>query len=228
MIEESFDDLSAYSEERLQNIAHDQIWRGSGTEIDPFVVQNANILGQAILIRKSSLYLSFINCNFNHAQFEGCKNILFENCAFNKLVLKKCKKFKIEGSFVTDLNFKSIRDVLFSKSIILNVSNKFRIKNTVFNDCQLNNDFLDYILKKSRSGFYSKIKEVITAIIIIFSFMILYRFMFMFSVFNFVEVMNLLLFAGIIIGLLIFLLFSLIYEYGIKKRHPRIKILSTE
>ncbi|MFX1419735.1 MAG: hypothetical protein ACFE9N_12510 [Promethearchaeota archaeon] len=228
LTEERFDDLLSYTEQRLQSLAHDQIWKGKGTESDPFIVQNANILGQAILLNKSSLFLSFINCNFNHAQFERCKNILFENCTFSKLVLKKCKKFNIERSFITDLNFSRIRDISFKKSIIFKVSTKFRIKNAVFDDCQINNDFLDYVLKKSMSGFYSKIKEIVSAFIIILSFTIFYRFIFMFSVFNSFELMNLLLFFGIVIVLLTFLLFSLIYEYGIRKRHPRIKILYTK
>ena len=226
-IEEKFDEILSYSEQRLQCLAHDQIWKGKGTELDPFVVENANILGQAILLRKSSLCISFINCNFNHAQFEGCQNILLKNCTFSKLILKKCKKFKIEKNFITDLSFSRIRDIVFKESIILNVSTKFRIKNTVFNNCQINNDFLDYILKKRRSGFYSKIKEIVTASIIILSFTIFYRFLFMCYVLNSSEIINLILFIGIIITLLTFYLFSLLYEYGVKKKHPKIKILNT-
>ena len=227
LIEENVDSLSSYTEQRLQSIAHDQIWKGKGTEKDPFIVQNANILGQAITLTKSSLYLSFINCNFNHAQFEDCKNIFLKNCTFNNLILKKCMKFKIENSFITNLSFSRIKFIEFIKSIIFNVFSKFRIKNTVFKDCQINNDFLDYILKKSNSGFYSKIKEIITAFIIILSLTLFYRSFFMFYVFNYSEIANILLYFIIIIALVAILLFSLLYEYLVIKKHPKIKILST-
>ncbi|TKJ19519.1 MAG: hypothetical protein CEE43_15280 [Promethearchaeota archaeon Loki_b32] len=93
-------DIFFYSEQRLQRLAHDQIWKGKGTESDPFVIKNANILGQAILINNSSLYISFVNCNFDQAQFEGCHNILLKDCTFGKLVLSRCKSFKINTCFV--------------------------------------------------------------------------------------------------------------------------------
>ncbi|UCD00588.1 MAG: hypothetical protein JSV23_06775 [Promethearchaeota archaeon] len=225
--EERFNDLLLYSEQRLQHLAHVQIWKGNGTESDPFIVGNANILGQAILLKNSSLHISFINCNFDHAQFEGCQNILLDNCTFGKLVLRKCKKFKIDKSYMTDLSFSRTKDVLFKNSIILNVSTKFRIKQIFLKGCQINNSFLDYILKKNCSGLYSKIKEFITSIIIILCIFNSYRLIFLYYFLNSSEIINLLSFIGIIIALVIFLLLSLLYESIVKKKHPKIKILSS-
>ena len=149
-----------------------------------------------------------------------------ENCTFNKLVLCKCKRFKIKNSFITDLSFSKTKDISFKTSIIFNTSTKFRNNKICFNDCQINNDFLDFILKKSGTGLYSKTKEIVTAIITILSFSIFYRYVFIRYFFNALEVLNVLLLIGIIITLLMFLLFSLFYESVVKKKYPKIKIIN--
>ncbi|MFX0081555.1 MAG: hypothetical protein ACFE94_07375 [Candidatus Hodarchaeota archaeon] len=229
LTEERFEYLLSYSEERLQSLAHEQIWKGKGTKFDPFVVKNANILGQAILLNKTFSHLSFFNCNFDFAQFEGCQNILLKNCTFKKLVLYKCKKFKFDESSITDLNFSKAKDISFKNSIIFNVSTKFRIKNIRFNNCQVNNDFLDYVLSKSCGGLYSKTKELVTTLIIILGFIFLPRFIYLLFILNPSEIiLLLLLFIRITTLLLIFLLISYLYENMVKKKHPKIKILNNK
>ena len=226
--ETRFGEMLSYSEQQLQSLAQDQIWKGKGTEFDPFVVENANILVQAIVLKKSSLYISFINCNFDLAQFESCQNIILENCTFNKLVLCKCKRFKINKSFITDLSFKKTKEVSFKTSIIFNTSTKVRNRKIVFKDCQINNNFLDFILKKSRTGLYSKTKEIVTAIITILSFSIFYRFFFIRYLLISSEIVNILLCIGVILTLLLFLLFTLFYESVVKRKNPKIKILNNK
>lgn len=225
LTEDNLKYISSYSEQRLQSLANEQIWKGKGTELDPFIVKNANILGQAFLLNKTALYVSFINCNFDQVHFKGCQNILLKNCTFKKLVLYKCKKFQIDDSFITDLCFSKTKHISFKNSIIFNVSKKYRIKSIVFKDCRINNSFLDYILKKSNSGLYSETKEIIISMIIIFIFLILCELIFMYFIINSPELGILILHIGITLLLLIFLLFSFFHEYKLKKKRPKIKIL---
>jgi len=218
-------DISFYSEQGLQQIAHDQIWNGKGTESDPFIIQNANILGQAILIKNSSLYISFINCNFNHAQFEGCCNILLKDCTFEKLVLRRSKNFKINTSYISDIELSRTKQITFKKSIIINISTKFkRIKNITLEDCQINNDFLNYILNNNNRGFYPKIKEIIQSIIILFIYLIFYRLYWRTYDLESSDIVNVLLIFGLTVFLLLFLLFSFFCHCLVKRKNPKLLI----
>ncbi len=195
-------DIIFYSEQRLQQIAHDQIWNGKGTESDPFVIKNANILGQAILIKNSALYISFINCNFDRAEFEGCRNILLKDCTFEKLVLNKSKSFAINTSYISDIELSRIKQITFKKSIIIDMSTKFkRIKNIILEDCQINNDFLNYILNNDNRGFYPKIKEIIQSFMIMFGYFIFYRLFWRTYDLEYSDIVNLLLIFGLIVSL---------------------------
>ncbi|MFW9970294.1 MAG: hypothetical protein ACFFDF_08850 [Candidatus Odinarchaeota archaeon] len=225
--EESLNNSELYSERRLQHLAHDQIWKGKGIETDPFLVENANILGQAFLIKKSSLHISFVNCNFEHAQFESCKNILLKHCTFKTLLLHKSEKFNISNCYISNLKFSRTNEVNFRNCIISDVSQKFRIKRLIFERCQINNQFLEDILKKQNSGFYSKIKDIIGSYIIIMLLFMFYRLFWTPYDLNNSDLNILLLMSSIIIVSLLVLSFLSFCEYLTKKKRPRI-IISDE
>ncbi len=212
-----------YSEQGLQNLADDQIWKGKGTENDPFIIENANILGQAFSIKKCSIYISFIECNFEHAQFDSCKNIVLKNCTFGKLVLKNSLKFEITNCFISNLKLSLIKEIFFCKSVIIGVSTKFKIKNIIFEDCQINNEFLNYILKKQGSGFYSKIKEIMGFYIIILLLFVFYRLFWTPYELTYSDVTGLSIIASVIIALFAISISSSICEYFFKKRLPIIR-----
>jgi hypothetical protein len=217
-------DIIFYSEQGLQNLADDQIWKGKGTENDPFVIENANILGQAFSIKSCSLHISFIDCNFDNAQFDSCKNIVLKNCTFETLSLKKSMNFKINNCFITDLKLSKIKEINFSKTVIIGVSTKFRIKKIIFEDCQINNEFINYILRKQLSGFYSKIKEIMGFYIIILLLFVFYRLFWTPYELTYSDVRSLFVIASVIIALLAISISSSICEYFIKKRLPKITV----
>ncbi|MFX0024219.1 MAG: hypothetical protein ACFE9S_17970 [Candidatus Hermodarchaeota archaeon] len=212
-----------YSEQGLQNLANDQIWKGKGTENDPFVIENANILGQAFSIKKCSLHISFIDCNFDHAQFDSCKNIMLKNCTFETLLLKNSMKFEINNCFVSDLKLSRIKEISFCKTVIIGVSTKFKSKNIIFEDCQINNEFINYILRKQLSGFYSKIKEIMGFYIIILLLFVFYRLFWTPYKLTNSDVRSLFIITSVIIALLAISISSSICEYFIKKKLPIIK-----
>ena len=101
-IENGLDEGFLYSEQHLRTLAYDQIWKGKGVEHDPFIIENANVLGQTIFIKKSALALSFKNCNFDQVLFETCENVSMHNCTFRKLSLKRCKEFEFDSCYISD------------------------------------------------------------------------------------------------------------------------------
>ncbi|MFW9818380.1 MAG: hypothetical protein ACFFE5_02125 [Candidatus Thorarchaeota archaeon] len=212
-----------YSQQGLQTLADDQIWKGKGTDDDPFIIENANILGQAFSIKKCSLYISFIDCNFDHAQFDSCKHISLMNCTFETLSLKNSMKFDINNCFISDLKLSGTKVINFKKTIVLDVSKKFRIKKIIFKDCQINNEFLNYILRKQSSGFYSKIKEIMGFYIIILLLFVFYRLLWTPYELTYSDLRSLFIITSIIVALLAISISSSICEYFMKKRLPIIK-----
>ena len=228
LTEESFDDILSYSEKRLQNLAHEQIWKGTGTELDPFIIENANILGHSIIITDTSMYISFINCNFDHAKFEGCKNVILDNCAVRKLVLSRCEKFRIDSSYISNLDFSRLNQIYFRNSIILDVTANFKINNIFFEDCQINDDFQDSVLRKIYKRHYSKIIGELFSYIIIFSAFVFYRIFYMYYIFNSSDTINLILVIGLFFSILTLIWYSLYSKYLIKKKHRKISILNNK
>ena len=146
VIEDGIVNITLYSEETLKNLAYQQIWKGNGTKTDPFIIKNSNILGQEIIIKNSSLFLSFFNCNFDHVIFERSSNISLKHCTFNKLEVIKCSQFEITSSYISDLSMSKITDFQFKKSSIIEVSTRSKILEIIFEDCDINDNFLDSII----------------------------------------------------------------------------------
>lgn len=226
--EERFEEMLSYSEQRLECLAHDQIWKGKGTELDPFIIENANILGHSILITETSLFISFINCNFDHAQFEGCQNIILKNCAVRKLVLSRCERFGIDSSYISNLDISRTNRIYFRDSIIIDFTTQYKINNITFEDCQINDKFQDSVLRKIYKRHYSRIKGELISSILIFSAIVFYRVFYTYYIFNSSDIINLILIIGLIFTILTFIWYSLYSKYLIKKKHRKISILNNK
>jgi len=225
-IDYRLEDLILYSEQQIKNLAHEQIWAGKGTETNPFVIQNANILGQTFLIKRSTLYISFVNCNFDYILLEACQNISLINCSFMKLSIKRCSKFKIESCFVSDLNLLKVKEIYFKNSVIINISSKLRIKAILFEDCQMNDAFLDSIERKKYDRQYKikQIKEGIPSYILIFSAFVFYRLFYTYYILKSSDFINMLLIITLMFTIGVFF-WILLYEYLLKNKPPKIIIL---
>jgi hypothetical protein len=217
-----------YSEKELQNLAQEQIWKGKGTIVNPFVIENANILGQTILIENSSLYISFVNCNFDYLQFEQCKNITLRNCSFRKISINRSKNFMIHKSYISDLSFSRVKEISFENSIIIEISTNYRIKNITFEDCQINDKFLDPILRKIYYRHYSRLKELIPSYLIVLSAIVFYRLFYTYYIFNTSDIINLILIAILVSSILTFLWVPLLYKYLVKLKRPKITLINNK
>ncbi|MFW9827435.1 MAG: hypothetical protein ACFFEY_07590 [Candidatus Thorarchaeota archaeon] len=220
--------IRLYSEQELQSLAQQQIWKGKGTKISPFVIANANILGQSISIEKSSLYISFINCNFDYLKFEQCENVILENCTFRKLSIIRCKNIAINTAFISDLSFSRVKDVSFKKSIIIEISRNHRIKAILFEDCQINDKFQDLILRKIYIRHSSKVKELVPSYLIIFSAIIFYRLFYTYYVYNSSDIINLILILILVSGILTFLWVPFLFKHLIKLKRHKITIINNK
>ena len=133
-------------------------------------------------------------------------------------------KFEINNCFISDLKVSHIKEINFCKSVIIGVSTKSRIKNIIFIDCQINNEFINYILRKQLSGFYSKIKEIMGFYIIILLLFVFYRLSWTPYKLTYSDIRSLFIIGSVIILLLAISISSSICEYFIKKRVPKIKV----
>ncbi|MHA2390522.1 MAG: hypothetical protein ACXAEX_01005 [Promethearchaeota archaeon] len=226
-IENGIDNCFLYSEQHLKTLAEDQIWKGKGVDDDPFIIENANVLGQTILIKKSTLVLSFKNCNFDHVLFEVCENVSMHNCTFRKLSLKRCKEFEFKSCYISDMSFSKTRKIYFKNSLIIDVSMNRKNKDIIFEDCQINDIFLDSIESKIYNKYHSKIKETAPSYIIIFSSFVFYRIFYTIYILNSLDLINMLLIMGVVLGIVTFVWF-LIYDYFGKKKPSKITILHND
>lgn len=228
LTQNELNNMILYSERELQNLAQKQIWKGKGTKISPFVIINANILGQSILIENSSLYISFINCNFDCLQFEQCENIILENCTIRKLCINRCKNFIIDTAYISQLSFSRVKEISFKKSIIIEISRNYRLKTVIFENCQVDDKFLDLILRRIYNRHYSRIKELIPSYLIIFSAIVFYRLFYTYYIYNSSDIINLILILTLVSGILTFLWIPLLYKYLIKLKRPKITLINNK
>lgn len=226
VIEDGIVNITLYSEETLKNLAYQQIWKGNGTKTDPFIIKNSNILGQEIIIKNSSLFLSFFNCNFDHVIFERSSNISLKHCTFNKLEVIKCSQFEITSSYISDLSMSKITDFQFKKSSIIEVSTRSKILEIIFEDCDINDNFLDSIRKQKFSNYYSQFKEVFPSYILIFSSFIVYRLFYTLFVLKSSDLVNVLFISFLIITIIGFL-FSILIERISKRKPVKVQVLNT-
>jgi len=140
IIIESSLNLEYYSENHLRNLAEMQLWKGNGLQHNPFIVENANILGQTILVKSSTIHFSFVNCHFEYVKFEECQNITLKDCSFEKLVLKGCKNFKFDSCYISKLSSTKVNQICFKHSIIVDILSNRKFKNIIFEDCQINDN----------------------------------------------------------------------------------------
>ncbi|MFX1281341.1 MAG: tetratricopeptide repeat protein [Promethearchaeota archaeon] len=118
-----------YLEQDLKKLSVEQNWKGSGTEIDPFIVSSPHPFPEDynILIKDSNLYIKFNQCTFYSFKIKNCENISFNGCQFNDLSI-----LRSTDTFLTDVNvqylyLKSSFHINIKKSSIisLNLTNSF-------------------------------------------------------------------------------------------------------
>ena len=124
-------------------------------------------------------------------------------------------------------SFSKTKKVNFKESLIIDVSLNRKNKDIIFEDCQMNDIFLDSIESKIYSKCYSRIKETAPSYILIFSSFVFYRIFYTIYILNSGDIINLLLIVGLILGITIFAWF-LIYEYLGKKRPSKIIIIQND
>ncbi|MFX1325837.1 MAG: hypothetical protein ACFE8N_12865 [Promethearchaeota archaeon] len=226
-VDNGLEDCFLYSEQNLRSLASEQIWKGSGVNHDPFIIENANVLGQVILIKNSTLVLSFKNCNFNQVVFDVCENITLYNCTFRKLGLRRCEDFTFDSCYISNLSFSKSKRTSFKDSLIIDVSSNHKNKDIIFEDCQINDIFLDSIERKVYKKCDSKIKETAPSYIFIISSFVFYRFFYTIYILNSIDIINVLLIGGLILAIIVFTWF-LIYRSRGKKKPSKIVVLQNE
>jgi hypothetical protein len=88
-------------------------WQGTGTEMDPIIINNLSGLKPNIWIHQSSLHYIIQEVLVYKLRCTSTQNIVIENCKINELEVEGCYNMKIRNNSILWLKF------LYSKECVL-------------------------------------------------------------------------------------------------------------
>jgi hypothetical protein len=142
--------------------------KGAGTNDDPYIVDNSFQIPEKTIIAKSSLYINFINQDFQGLGLNLSKNIAFERCSFIILEITHSSRIKIDSSSLKNLSFTGGNDNDFLDCNIKKVHN-FNSYGNRFVNCELDDISKALLLKEPLElSFMTKIAFYVAILVGIF------------------------------------------------------------
>ena len=117
-------------------------WQGTGTEIDPIIINNLSSLKPNIWIHKSSLHYIIQDILVFKLRCTSTQNIVIENCKINELEIEGCYNMKIRNNSILWLKF------LYSRVCVLE-----------------NNSFTSATLEKLENNYFDNLYPVLQKIL---------------------------------------------------------------
>lgn len=117
-------------------------WQGTGTEMDPIILDNLSGLKPNIWIHRSSLHYIIQEVTIFKLKCTSTQNIVIENCKINELEVDGCYNMKIRNNSILWLKF------LYSKECVLE-----------------NNSFTSATLKNLENNYFDKLYPVLVKIL---------------------------------------------------------------
>jgi len=74
--------------------------KGSGTEIDPVIIEPSENLPHEFMVEESNLFIIVRNCYLGRVGFHKCQNIKIENCNIWILYISNCSKVFVNKSTI--------------------------------------------------------------------------------------------------------------------------------
>jgi hypothetical protein len=125
--------------------------KGTGSSEDPFVVDDPFQLPESTIIKESSLYINFINQEFQGLGLRRSQNIKFENCSLEVLDIHQSSQIQVSNCTIKTLFFTGGYDNDFSSSEIGEVPLNILSYNNRFVNCRISDDAKAIILKEGGS-----------------------------------------------------------------------------
>jgi len=128
-----------YTEREIKELAKTFNWNGTGTEIDPIIIDNNEGLPQKFSISINSAYIKIIDCRFDYIILYDCQNFAVENCYFNTLGVINCSKISVKRSSLSSLNLDHSSNSYFKDCLITKAVNS-KSHSNFFENCTITNE----------------------------------------------------------------------------------------
>lgn len=134
--------------------------QGSGSTLDPIVIDDSLHLPKRVSIKDYNLYFSFENLQLIKLYIENCENFTFSNCEIDLIRMNSCSNIKfIECSIPRDLKLKECQNINFEKCLVKKAI-VFKSDDNTLKDCLI----IQLSVWMSKNNIYesNKIKELRT------------------------------------------------------------------
>lgn len=125
--------------------------KGTGSSEDPFVVDEPFQLPESTIIKESSLYIKFINQEFQGLGLRRSQNITFENCSLEVLDIHQSSQIQVSNCTIKTLFFTGGYNNNFSNCEIGEVPLNILSYNNRFINCKISDDAKAILLKEGGS-----------------------------------------------------------------------------
>jgi hypothetical protein len=141
--------------------------KGTGSSEDPFVVDELFQLPEKTIITESSLYINFINQDFQILGVSRSQNIMFKNCLFKTLDIHHSSQMSVSNCTIEQLIFTGGDDNDFINCEISDVPHNILSYNNRFINCMISEDAKSILLKKGGSISLDFIPQILRLMVFI-------------------------------------------------------------
>ena len=141
--------------------------KGTGVSEDPFAVDEPLQLPESTIIKESSLYINFINQEFQGLGLKRSQNIMFENCSLEVLDIHQSSQIQVSNCTIKKLFFTGGYNNNFSNSEISEVPLNILSYNNRFINCKISDDAKAMLLKEGGSLSLDFIPQILCLMVLI-------------------------------------------------------------
>ena len=136
-------------------------WKGTGTETDPFLVEQGSTLPDIFYLLKVDLFIVLKNLEFKIFELRECKNVKLQDCSIKTLNLSQSSDILIKKCNILHLNILNSKRNTFDNCKIVPTDvpegraiRFFDLKSraNIFRNCELDEESKEIISKKHISG----------------------------------------------------------------------------
>jgi len=140
---------------------------GTGSGEDPFVVDDPFQLPESIIIKESTLYINFINQEFQGLGLSRSQNIKFENCSLEILDINQSSRIQASNCTIKNLIFTGGYNNDFNNCEIGDVPLNILSYNNRFTNCKISDDAKAILLKEGGSFSLDFIPQILRLMVLI-------------------------------------------------------------
>jgi len=98
-------------------------WKGDGTEENPIIIDNDEILAQIVLFKTDDLHIQLKNIDIGVLIFEKCQNIIIEDSILSIIKIRSCKDVIIRDNIIIAIRISFSENVIVEHNRICTISN---------------------------------------------------------------------------------------------------------